>query len=525
MGKRVLDFNGYVEKVNEGKISDLMSKIGSSIKDNYQRFKTFIKEGIIKLIPSGPKKGTPEANYFSQENGSILSQVNNLYKGTEFAKMNPVESLSESVDFSSDVDEARVPLEWPGEKQEIRNVSAEELMDDLRNLYKDKVKGGRAKPIFIYGAPGIGKTQIVAQVADEFGVDLNELDLQFMSPEDFLGIPKVVDVEEPKYEDGRLVSVGKGVTRSNPPRKLPFDNGKDGKGGFIFMDEMNRANPRVFSSLMQFVQMGRIGDYQLPDKWVIIGAGNRSADVTGSESVIEFGPAIANRFSIVNFVPTVEAWSEWAKSTGKFPSEVLTFIEQNPDFFHYLENEENYIAFPTPRSWTDAVLILADRLDDMGSDNWRSIPTNKIYNIFADQIGPVAAGKFKAYLDVMKRFSESDIKNITTEPDKGPDISKLGSDVAYGLYELALRDAERRNGGKPAIDDILNLVKFYSNQNQLEILTWVYGRLKDEYPDLVSINQSVLDNPEEPENAKKIDMAKMVQGGIKSKGLAKSQEG
>jgi hypothetical protein len=303
---------------------------------------------------------------------------------------------------------------------------------------------------------------------------------------------------------------------------LPVDNGPEGKGGFIFMDEMNRANKRVLNSMMQFVQMGRIGDYKLPDKWVVVAAGNRTADVTGAGNVEEFDYALANRFTIVNFVPSVEDWSSWAKSTGKFPSELLTFLEQNPDFFHYLDNEENYIAFPTPRSWTDAALILADRVEDKGSDNWRSIPTDKIYNIFADQIGPVAAGKFKAYLDVMKRFNDQDIKNIYMDPERGPSIKSLGSDVAYGLYELALKEASK--SGKPSMEAVHNIVKFFSLQEQLEILTWVYSRLKDEHPDLVTVTQEVIDNPSTPENAMKIKMAQMVQGGIKAKGLAKSQE-
>jgi hypothetical protein len=86
MGKRVLNFDGYVRKVNEGidptnegKIGDFLSKMGKSISSGVSRFTKFIKDGIIKMIPAGPKKGTPAANYFSEENGSILDQVNALY--------------------------------------------------------------------------------------------------------------------------------------------------------------------------------------------------------------------------------------------------------------------------------------------------------------------------------------------------------------------------------------------------------------------------------------------------------------
>jgi hypothetical protein len=252
MGKRVFSFDDYVNNrstTNESRFGDFLSKAGGWI----TRMANAIKDGIIKMVPSGPKKGTPVATYLSQENGSILSQVNDLYRGTEFAKMNPVNESS-----IVDIDEAQVPLEYTGADQTVRNVDADELKSLLEKLYRSKVRGGRAKPIFVYGGPGIGKTQIAAQAADKLGVDLIPLDLQFMAPEDFLGIPKVIDIEEPKYgEGGNLISPGKGVTRSNPPIVLPTDNGPEGKGGFIFMDEMNRANrSSILNAIMQFVQDG-----------------------------------------------------------------------------------------------------------------------------------------------------------------------------------------------------------------------------------------------------------------------------
>ena len=167
MGKRILDFDGYVQNhtnTNESKFGDFLSRAGSAISSGVARFAKFVKDGIIKMIPAGPKKGTPAANYFSEENGSILDQVNALYAGTEFSKMNPV-GVNESESYD-DVDEARVPLEYTGEDQTVRNVGPDELKDMLGKLYRSKDRGGRAKPIFIYGAPGIGKTQIVAQAAD-----------------------------------------------------------------------------------------------------------------------------------------------------------------------------------------------------------------------------------------------------------------------------------------------------------------------------------------------------------------------
>jgi MoxR-like ATPase len=521
MGKRVLDFDGYVQnhtRTNESKFGDFISKVGSAISSGVSRFAKFVKDGIIKMIPAGPKKGTPAANYFSEENGSILDQVNALYAGTEFAKMNPV-MMKESESYD-DVDEARVPLEYTGEDQTVRNVGPDELKDMLGKLYRSKDRGGRAKPIFIYGAPGIGKTQIVAQAADAAGVDMINLDLQFMAPEDFMGIPKVIDIEEPEYEEGRLKSVGKGVTRSNPPAVLPVDNGPDDKGGFIFMDEMNRANKRVLNSMMQFVQMGRIGQYQLPDKWVVVAAGNRPEDVSGAGEVAEFDFAMADRFNIINFVPDPKKWAEWAKSKNTFEPEIVGFVERNPELFHYLDNEKNALKFPTPRSWTDAAMALKDEMIDTGAKDWRDLPTDRIFDIYSDAIGPSAAGKLKAYLDIIKRIPERDLEMIITNPEKATPIAKGPefSSVSYGLYEMALRKAEEANNGKATIENLYNIMKYYQMLDNLEILSWIYARIKEKYPEF-ALTEDTLKEKDTPEGKMKIEAAMMVKKGMEGKGL------
>jgi MoxR-like ATPase len=515
MGKRVFSFDDYVNNrstTNESKFGDFVSKAGGWI----ARMAKAIKDGIIKMIPSGPKKGTPVATYLSQENGSILSQVNNLYRGTEFAKMNPINESS-----IASIDEAQVPLEYTGADQTVRNVDATELKSLLEKLYRSKVRGGRAKPIFIYGAPGIGKTQIAGKAADDLGVDLIPLDLQFMSPEDFLGIPKVIDIQDPEFgEDGKLISSGKGVTRSNPPVVLPTDNGPEGKGGFIFMDEMNRANKYILNAIMQFVQMGRVGTYKLPDKWVIVAAGNRPEDVSGSGEVAEFDFAMADRFNIVNFVPDVESWTKWAKSTDQFEPEIVNFVERNPELFHYLDTEKATLKFPTPRSWTDAAMALKDEMADEGIDNWRDLPTDTIFNIYSDAIGPSAAGKLKAYLDVIRRISDRDLEDIIKNPEKAKPLAKGGdfSSVAYGVFEMALRKAEEMSGGKATDQDLFNIMKYYQGLNNLEILSWVYARIKEKYPEF-GVNEETLKIKETPEGKLRIEAAMMVKGGMKDKGL------
>lgn len=522
MEKKVLNFEGYLKEINEGIRSTnegLRDKFASVI----SKASKFLKNIFGKIVPKGPKKGTPVGSYFSQKNGSIVDQVDKIYAGTEFSEMNPLPGMNES---DSNVDEARVPLEYTGTDESIRNVGPTSLRSQLEKLYKAKARGSNPLPLFIYGAPGIGKTQIVAQVADSLGVDMLNLDLQFMSPEDFLGIPKVIELESPEFEGGELKSAGKGMTRPNPPTTLPAGQGKSGKGGFIFMDEANRANKRVWNSLMQFLQMGRIGTYQLPPNWVIVAAGNRESDVTGVGEVIELDYAIAARFTIVNFVPDPKEWAKWAKGKGNLQPAIVTFVEENPEIFHWLDDEKNALKFPTPRAWVDGALALQDEIADEGVEDWRSLSLDRIREIFIDSVGKDAAGKLVSYLEVIKNIPEREFEMILNDPDnaspikRGPDFTNL----CYGIYEMVLAKSERDNGGKAPLKDLYNILKYYANLGESEILTWVAARMNEnpKYKGIIPTSkeasdtiQKVVKGEVSPEDKIRADIAVLVRDAIK----------
>ena len=510
-------------QIENGELNEaIFSKIAGAVK------KFFQKVGKLFFFMF---QGEPTTEAMAPVNVGVLEKDGALYKGVSYipsqadleispdlGSLNNVQRLSTKRGgdqvTEGELNEVRIKLEHPDKN--IPNVDKKELYRRIRMV----VKNSLGKPLMIWGAPGIGKTQIVAQAADAAGVDMINLDLQFMAPEDFMGIPKVVDIEEPEYEGGRLKSVGKGITRSNPPAVLPTDNGPDGKGGFIFMDEMNRANKKVLNSMMQFVQMGRIGQYQLPDKWVLVAAGNRPEDVSGSGEVAEFDFAMANRFVIVNFVPDPKKWAEWAKSKNIFEPEIVGFVERNPELFHYLDNEKSDLVFPTPRSWTDAAMALKDYMIDTGAKDWRELPTDRIFDIYSDAIGPSAAGKLKAYLDIIKRIPERDLEMIVTDPEKATLIAKGPefSSVAYGLYEMALRKAEEMNNGKATTENLYNIMKYYQMLNNLEILSWIYARIKEKYPEF-SLTEDTVKEKNTPEGKMKIEAAMMVKKGMESKGL------
>lgn len=489
--KRILDFKGFVNEsydVNEGflsKIGELIKKIGGWA----GAFLKSIANGEVKKYESGPKAGLPTVMLFTPQGGSVLKQMQDFDNGV------------------SPLKEAKIPLEYTGEDQSVRNINATKLKDDILKLYRSKDRGGRAKPIFIYGAPGIGKTQIVGQAADELGVPVLKMDLQFMNPEDFLGIPSTHEIRPVKMEGGVMKDTGAGFTRSNPPRKLPQDNGPEGRGGIVFMDEMNRANKIVLSSIMQFVQEGRIDEYQLPDKWIIVAAGNRPEEA----EVADFDFALADRFTIKNYVPELDTWAEWAKKNEKILPELVSFLNFNKDLFHYLDADKKSLNYPTPRSWADGALILHDEIMDQGVDTWRDIPSGEIRDIFFDQVGPEAAGKFIGYLDILRNISEEDIQEFASNPEGAmmvPDVKKNMS-VLYGLQQMAFSLVD-----DGTVETAYKLACYFNRYKELEALSSLYKRMTSKYPSFTEFTKGT---PEEIEYKKAL--ATLIKTGAQDKGL------
>lgn len=197
------------------------------------------------------------------------------------------------------------------------------------------------QPGFFWGPPGIGKSQIVAQVADElFAQDYPDIDLAkpgtrrpwlqdirmiLLDPVDLRGLP----------------SVAQGITSWNAPDFLPTRG-----SGVLFLDELNRAPALVQNAGFQLILDRRLGDYELPDGWLVIGAGNREQDGGG---VTRMSSALANRFIHIEVTADLNDWSTWAAGAGIEPV-VIAFLRFRPALLHEFDRDSH--AFPTPRSWS-----------------------------------------------------------------------------------------------------------------------------------------------------------------------------
>ncbi len=517
--RKVANFNQFKEDpdlINEGWIGDFSKKVKSGVKSAGQKIKSVVSGWIDQLkkdiqsgknVPINKKTGKPAVKLYLPEDGPIDKQMAS-------DKMGLQEDVNESSDKTRRAG-TRVPLTWTGAGGDVRDVRVGEVTQDIIDSYLVKKEEGWSKAIFIFGAPGIGKTQTVGQAATKLNVPLLVWDVQFFMPEDFLGIPSKVDVQEPVIKDGKLVSIGKGVTRQNPPAWLPQDNGEDDRGGIIFMDELNRANEAVQNALLKFVQSGEIGSegtYKLPDKWIIVAAGNRPEDVPGR--VTEPDTSFSDRFEIKNLVPQVEDWTEWAKQTGYILPELAYFFsneENQEDHFHYLTTDVQSLNFPSPRGWSEAARKLNSLVKINGLKDWREMDLNKIKNIFHDSVGPVSSQAFVDFLKVLKEFTREDMEDMIKNPAKAKMMARKEIPFLYSLGESAFKI-------KPNLtnQELYNLIEYFSRYNNLEFLAWFYKYVLDRVPSFRASNKK----SEDPEEILKQKAAAIVANKSREEGIA-----
>ena len=233
--------------------------------------------------------------------------------------------------------------------------------------------------IFVWGPPGIGKSRIIEDTAKELGVGIIDIRLLLCDPTDLRGIPMLG-----KDEDGNPAAVWM------PPAELPRNS-----KGFILLDDFPTAPPLVQGSAYQLtIRPHRLGEYHLPEGWVIIGAGNRVTD----RSLAHVMPAaLANRFTThIELEVNTDDWVEWAVTHSIRP-EIIAFISKfRPEMLFRFSPEKNELSFPTPRTWEFTSRIM------------NTLPKEIMWEAIKDCIGEGATIELKTYMEIWTQLPDLD---------------------------------------------------------------------------------------------------------------------
>jgi hypothetical protein len=286
---------------------------------------------------------------------------------------------------------------------ENRTVTSEEAQVAISRCFD------RKRPIFLWGPPGIGKSELVQSITDEMKGHMIDLRLGQMDPTDIRGIP--------------FYNKDNGLMDWAPPIDLPS---KELAAKYpivvLFFDEMNSAAPSVQAAAYQLVLNRRIGKYELPDNVVIVAAGNREGD----KGVTYKMPApLSNRFVHLEMRVDFESWQKWAVSNNIHKDVVgyVSFAKQ--DLFDF-DPKSSSRAFATPRSWT----FVSDLLGD-------DLPADVETDLVSGTVGDGTAIKFMAHRKIAGKMpNPTEILEGKVKTLEVKEVSAMYSLTVSMCYEL-----------------------------------------------------------------------------------------
>lgn len=266
----------------------------------------------------------------------------------------------------------------------------------LAKLVKEQLAGGAPQPVMLWGPPGIGKSDIVKTATKECGIELRDIRLAQLDPVDLRGVPTVEN----------------GQTKWAIPSFFPTD---PESAGIIFLDELSAADPSIQVTAYQLLLDRRIGEYEVPPKWIIVAAGNRAEDNAVS---LPMSSALANRMMHLELHAEPEAWAQWASKKGLDPS-VIGFIRFRPEML-FAPGKDCERGWPSPRSWEHVSNILEFGLDD-----------DELPLCVSGLVGDAAAGQFLAYRRQFKALGN--VRELMLDPGKPLKLDSRKPDVCYAL--------------------------------------------------------------------------------------------
>ncbi len=270
------------------------------------------------------------------------------------------------------------------------------------------------RPVFLWGPPGIGKSEVVEEITAELGGLMIDMRMAQMEPTDIRGIP--------------FYNKDKNLMEFAPPGDLPnAEQSAEYPIVVLFLDEMNSAPPAVQAAGYQLILNRRIGKYQLPDNVVIVAAGNRDSD---KGVTYRMPMPLANRFIHLEMRADFASWQNWAVNKGIHKDVVgyLSFAKQ--DMYEF-DSKSSSRAFATPRSWC----FVSDLLKD--EDN---VDQDTLFNLVSGAVGEGLAVKFMAHRKIAGRMPDpADILSGKVKDLSVKEISAMYSLTISMCYEL--RDA------------------------------------------------------------------------------------
>ena len=335
-------------------------------------------------------------------------------------------------------------------KEEIKHTVQAYLSKDAFGEYK--IPAVRQRPVLLIGPPGIGKTQIMEQIARECEIGLVAYTITHHTRQSAVGLPFI---KEEQY-DGKTYSVTEYTMSeiiASVYRKIEEGGRKE---GILFIDEINCVSETLAPTMLQFLQCKTFGNQAVPEGWIIAAAGNPPEY---NKSVRDFDMVTLDRVRCMNIEADLGVWKEDAREK-RLNSAILSYLELRPKNFYRVEADVDGLQFVTARGWED-LSNLMDVYEELG------IPVDEeiIHEFLRHED---VAEDVSAYFDLYKKYQDdygiAEILEGKVKPSVYARIDQAAFDERLSVVNLLL-------------DGVSNV--FYQIQREREITDAWYDFLKE----------------------------------------------
>ncbi|MBE5832972.1 MAG: AAA family ATPase [Butyrivibrio sp.] len=273
-------------------------------------------------------------------------------------------------------------------KEEVKNAIRAYLEKDEAGQYEIPIE--RQRPILLMGPPGIGKTAVMEQIAQELGIGLVSYTITHHTRQSAIGLPKISE----KSFEGKKYSVTE-YTMSEIIGAVYEQREKTGiKEGILFLDEINCVSETLAPTMLQFLQYKTFGSHKLPEGYIIVTAGNPPQY---NKSVREFDIVTLDRVRQINIEEDFDSWKEYAYKAGVHGS-ILAYLEIKKDNFYSIKTDVDGRSFVTARGWEDLSRIIKVN-EKLGIPVDENLTSQYLQNV-------EVARDFAGYYELYRRYNE-----------------------------------------------------------------------------------------------------------------------
>ena len=277
-------------------------------------------------------------------------------------------------------------------------LEAKEEVKNTVSIYLEKDELGdyiipfmKQRPIFMIGAPGIGKTAIMEQIAEEMNIGLVSYSMTHHTRQSAIGLPFITT----EVYNGKETRVSRYTMSEIISSVYDVIERTGVKNGILFLDEINCVSETLAPAILQFLQYKIFGNMSLPKGWVVVSAGNPPEY---NKSVKEFDIATRDRLKYIYVEENFEAWRKYAYDRS-IHGAIIAFLEVNKSWFYVIRTTADGPVFATARGWED--LSYAVKLYEMKNI---AVTLNLISQYITDMD---VARKFMAFYELFKRYREN----------------------------------------------------------------------------------------------------------------------